>query len=114
MRNFKFRKWNKTIKEMEYFDWLPSDRDNEKWMQFTGLHDKQGKEIYEGDVIWGGKFNESTGKKHLAVVKPQKIDRHYALNGWGGWEIEYIKCDKYSFIYSWEVIGNIYENGELL
>lgn len=69
-------------------------------MQFTGLRDKSGKEIYEGDVV---KFGWQNGYKTEAVewrdggfwIGPKK----------SGWTIFDKKC---------EVVGNIYENPELL
>lgn len=67
MREIKFRAWYKITKEMEYLkdtswpywgdcilensDADGKDTGNYKIMQYTGLKDKNGKEIYEGDII---------------------------------------------------------------
>ena len=69
-------------------------------MQFTGLHDKNGKEIYEGDVLKGsGDFSAR------AIVEWEGGGFH----GVGGY-----KHMGHSFFKDMEIIGNIYENPDLL
>ena len=70
--------------------------------QFTGLYDKNGKEIYEGDVIKYTQhhFNTDMTKEKVKVVK-WKYDK------WGVYETNAGESDI-------EIIGNIYQNPELI
>lgn len=115
MREIKFRAWNYNKKKM-VIDGLTMDYSNEygfdnlydkegnqieeyRIMQYTGLKDKNGKEIYEGDIVlW-------TNKNHDRTLKTEVEFR-------GGTffigPLETTEDDEP------EVIGNIYENPELL
>lgn len=111
MREIKFRAWDKDKKEIRevtginwYDEYLWVDEtpmsgdklpiEGTPLMQFTGLLDKNGREIYEGDIVKNDKWN-GIGN---GIVQWDKI-------GWG--------CDYY-FLTKGEIIGNIYENPELL
>lgn len=107
-REIKFRVWNRHSKRMiEHNELRGLHFDTvlcaENLMQYTGLKDINGKEIYEGDIL---KKNEDI----LEVI-------------WGrqraGWRGKVIKRSNYGWkimenIFKVEVIGNIYENPELL
>ena len=84
------------------FNW-----DQLMWLQFTGLKDKNGKEIYEGD-IW-----LMNGIKSQPMIVCFDNGKFISKSTWG----EYLKRDDgytyWDFI-DGEVIGNIYENPELL
>jgi uncharacterized phage protein (TIGR01671 family) len=117
-REIKFRAWDK-MEEMVYIDdfyWFEEegvhDSNGEghychyELMQYTGLKDKNGKEIYEGDIIGNTKYSE---------MYPKQI---VFYNGsFGFWDKEDSIPEffmLYRYLSSREVIGNIYENPELL
>jgi uncharacterized phage protein (TIGR01671 family) len=75
-------------------------------MQFTGLTDKKGKEIYEGDII---KFGSQLGS--ISEVKfIEKNGGFLVKDKFGDWKWLYDVLGSTNS----EVIGNIYENPELL
>lgn len=76
--------------------------------QFTGLKDKNGKEIYWGDII---KFQYK--KDSPIIVVPVIFERGSFVVGYDDGSIETLSnFDNDHFIF--EVVGNIYKNPELL
>ncbi|EAF7016584.1 hypothetical protein AVO90_13640 [Listeria monocytogenes] len=114
MREIEFRAWDKEVKEMDYnpsvIEIWQNKPINEQfrleseeklvWMQYTGLKDKNGKKIFEGDVGWD-EHNECYG-----VVK---FEEGKFLYVW-----ENIAEDLWEVADSIEIYGNIHENLELL
>lgn len=80
-------------------------------MQFTGLHDKNGKEIYEGDIV-----NNVTYKFNGVVFFDNGSFwvREYLSHVDEGLYDDREKETRWSINLNWEVIGNIYENADLL
>lgn len=109
MRQIKLRAWDKKTKKM--FDWNSicdgvftfNDLkfDFVIWMQFIGLTDKNHKEIYEGDIMY------CAGIGNMEV-----IFRNGAFCLYNGLDVIYFNEDMEQDIEN--VIGNIYENPELL
>ena len=79
-------------------------------MQFSGLQDKNGKEIYEFDIV---KFyNPYSKNTYIMVVKFCSVFAGFAL--FDSVESKWAKESDYLKIQDLEVVGNIYENTELL
>lgn len=142
MREIKFRAWDKLNKEMINIESINFQErrvyrndvsyrnfNDTELMQYTGLRDMKGKEIYVGDVvklIYTG-IEISTDrlevlKRFVGIIKYEngifKIVRtEKSVIESKYFEIEQKKVSEifiYSKIYDLEVVGNIYENPELL
>ena len=99
--------------------------DNFSLMQYTGLKDKNGKEIYEGDVIFNinnfhcvcgaGSFTDQNPTKRVVIFDQDRAEYTFDfvdqnMKGAGCSGISFMRGNEKHF----EVIGNIYENPELL
>ena len=134
MREIKFRAWNKEHKKMFYnvqntfhsfgdddscryeeyhgFDGVLDDENN-ILMQYTGLKDKNGVEIYEGDIVRHLiPYEDSVGFSAEIIIIKWQTERFH--------DIEFNVPLGLGFNIEWEddelveVIGNVYENPELM
>lgn len=124
-REIKFRIWdveNKEMLKVQELDFEPTfyggriairpdqyndyfDTEDMILMQYTGLHDKTGKEIYEGDIV------KKTGNIGIDIGK--------VIYEYNGFIVDVMNMDRpYGRVHLLEkfteVIGNIYEDSELL
>ena len=135
MREIKFRAWDKTAKkfvddfslrengDLQFYNektlkWVSMPKERYVLMQYTGLKDKNGKEIYKGDVV---RHDYAKGEEFpsngLMVVGSETPDGVRIV----GFEMfDSRSSTTYSFDTTGEydvdveIIGNIYENPELL
>lgn len=113
---FKFRYFYKPLKIMYEFqekDYLYefAEKENYVLMQCTGLKDKNGTLIYEGDIVTFEK-SENAGKLRKGVVKYYKPYCWFFIEvSENKWARPFNAIPNRQYL---EVIGNIYENKELL
>jgi len=105
MREIKFRAWDESIKAMDvHLGLITSNLYYEEviqiktLMQYTGLKDKNGREIYEGDIV-------ENKYRH----KVEFITGCFCVKDKFGSTTPIFECGDV-----FEVVGNIYENPELL
>lgn len=80
--------------------------------QFTGLLDKNGKEIYEGDIIFSQKCD---CRAILHKVEYNVDNAMFVAKQIQGWDFDFCQIRKdWIEKYGKEVIGNIHDNPELL
>lgn len=111
-REIKFRFYDKKTHKLlsecnmwwNYIEYLNGD--DVIVCQFTGLLDRNGKDIYEGDIVT---YTGMDKKTHNGVVEYISDRAHFGLRIKSGWST----MSSESSIRD-EVIGNIYENKDLL
>ena len=113
MREIKFRVWDKLNKEMINVESINFQErrvykndvsyrnfNDTELMEYTGLKDMKGKEIYEGDILF-----ETFREEYFKVVFE---------NGSFRAEVDEYSLDLEDYANICEIVGNIYENPELM
>jgi uncharacterized phage protein (TIGR01671 family) len=125
MREIKFRAWDKVKKEWDYTGCDISGYGDTfgigtpptiEISEFTGLKDKNGKEVWEGDLIAHEEY----------INQPSVVKWDEKRGGFSCWELSRKLCDGKMSEEDWNhrdfinisgnriVIGNIYENPNLI
>lgn len=125
-RDIKFRAWDACNKVMKAYtlkqladedkfnydtesEAIQSGFDNWRWMQFTGLKDSNGTDVYEGDLV---KLTD----QYVYEVRFEdgKFVGYHIKQEWGRWgDLKRLSDPDFAHRHH-EVIGNIFENPELL
>ena len=125
MRETKFRAWDKVnnlmIRNVCFISFEHSDlctdtglrlryTDEADLMQYTGLKDRNGKEIYEGDIVELSDYDGCSDKASIEWGSGKyELSKTMSIGNFGGHDFNFLR----NFMQV-KIIGNIYENLALL
>lgn len=117
MRAIKFRAWDKCENRFVYFELFTGVNNMtpkiyqhaqlEEWKEFTGLVDKKGVEIYEGDICIVHDLEKETVE---IIFRQETAGFEGFIHGIKTFKNPYVELSGQYY----EVIGNIYQTPELL
>lgn len=134
-REIKFRAWNNQEEKM--YNWRELLFSNDRWnlfsafgnefhptappkyfwelMQYIGIKDKHGKNVYENDIVLYPVYGTGKFLDKFVVTFARGTFLLDAISGcYGGVTFNYTNFDVNNICKNLEVIGNTYENPELL
>ena len=128
MKEIKFRAWDKKLKQMrgvfnlvDMYVWRNWGLDSANeffevvkrtiFLQYTGLKDKNGVEIFEGDIV---NLHCSSNPKHILKAEVFCYKNGFTQRIIQKKGVEHSWCGMHDCFDYMEVIGNIYENEELI
>ena len=115
-REFKFKIWDGKELKQNFMSSIAKRQSHENLLQFTGLLDRKGHEIYEGDIIM---FRDFSSDRYIISQEYEVCQVKWIKERAAFHPVDLEKNHKNGhFIHYWEqiedieIIGNIFQNSE--